>query len=661
MLTARRLFRGESLTDILASVVKETPDLSAVPRQVRPLLEACLQKDPAQRLQAIGDRRLLLAEPERQRLNWLWPTIAGAVALGAAALAWTHFREVPALLPNLRYQLTRAGDSGFLQFQISPDGRYLAFVARSGTVNRLSVRAMDSLEDREFPGTDGTTYPFWSPDSAHIAFFSQGKLKQVALGGGPAINIADAPDARGGTWGRDGSIVFAPAVTGTLLRVSASGGAATRLELPRAGSGEGDSLRFPEFLPDSDRFLYTIEARTPEGFGIYVGSINGGPPVRVLPDFSLTRFVRSPGSNAGYIFFCRQTTLMAQPFDLSSLKTNGEAFPLAEGVVHASGNSGFAEFTVSSNGVLVYAAGDNTSQEREIVWLDRSGRHGISIVKQKGITDFALSPDETRLLYSRAAQYVSGDLWLLNIAGGASQRFTFGPFSAYSPVWSPDGAIAVFTAFPEDQLYVKKVASSAKEEPLHVGGTDSYASSWSSDGKLLAFSQHGITTNDDLWLLPMGGDNKPILFKQTPYTERSPQISPDGRWIVYSSDPSGRMEIYIEPIAPGGAPRQISGEGGTNPQWRADGRELYFLSDRRMIAVDVTPGPELTFKPPHALFEEPHLDIAPMIASNVRSREITYQAKADGSQFLMLLAVDGAPMAVPPLIVVTNWQATLKK
>ena len=198
------------------------------------------------------------------------------------------------------------------------------------------------------------------------------------------------------------------------------------------------------------------------------------------------------------------------------------------------------------------------------------------ILKQKGITDFALSPDGTRLLYSLASQYVSGDLWLRDIASAASQRFTFGPFNAYSPVWSPDGATAVFTTFPADQLYVKKAASSAKEEALHVSGTNTYASSWSTAGKLLAFSQSGVTSKDDLWLLPMEGEYKPRLFKQTPYTERNPQISPDGLWIAYSSDASGRQDIYIEPIAPGGAPRQISVNGGINPQWRADGRELYF-------------------------------------------------------------------------------------
>ena len=646
MLTARRLFRGDDLTETLAAIVKEEPNLSAVPRKVRRLLEACLQKDPTRRLQAIGDRRLLLLELERRRFSWLWPVIAGITALGTAALAWTHFREVPRPLTNLRYHLTRPGDSGFTHFQISPDGHYLAFVSGSAAVDRLYVRALDSLDDREFPGTDGATYPFWSPDSAHIAFFSQGKLKQVAIAGGPATDIASAPDARGGAWGRDGSIVFAPGVTGTLVRVSASGGGAIPLPLPRAGSGERDSLRFPVFLPDSDRFFYTIEAQTREGEGIYVGSLNGDPPVRILPDLSITRFVPSPASHSmGHILFCRQTTLMAQPFDAANLKTAGEAFPLAD-QVQVSGNKGFADFTVATNGVLIYAAGGNTNQEREIVWLDRGGKRGKSVLKQKGITDFSLSPDKTKLLYSLATQYVPGDLWLRDVARGVSQRFTFGPFSAYTPLWSPDSTTAAFTAFPEDGLYAKRV-DSAKEEDWKVSATNTYATSWSADAKLLAFSRSGVTTKDDLWLLPLEGERKPRIFKQTPYNERSGQISPDGRWMVYSSDPSGRLEIYIELIAPGGAQRQVSIDGGFSPHWRVDGRELYFIADRTMMAVDVKPGPELTFSAPHELFREPTMVMD--------DRGSTYQPSNDGSQFLVLLPVGGAPIA-PPLTVVTNWQ-----
>lgn len=647
MLTARRLFQGDDLTETLAAIVKEEPNLASVPPQVRRLLEACLQKDPTRRLQAIGDRRLLLVPPEPRRSSWLWPCIAGVTALVTAALAWAHFREAPLALPSLRYHLSRPGDSGFTQFQLSPDGHYLAFVDRSAAVDRLYVRALDSLDDRQFPGTDGATYPFWSPDSAHIAFFSHGKLKQVAIAGGPPTDIADAPDARGGAWGRDGSIVFAPGVTGTLVRVSGTGGGPVPLPLPRAGSGERDSLRFPAFLPDSDLFFYTIEAQTHQGEGVYVGSLNGAPPVRILPDLSITRFVPSPNSRTrGYILFCRQTTLMAQAFDAASLKTAGEAFPLADDVQVVSGNKGFVDFTVSTNGLLIYAAGANPNQVREIVWLDRGGKRGMPVLKQKGITDFALSPDRTKLLYSLATQYVAGDLWLRDVARGVSQRFTFGPFSAYTPIWSPDSSTAAFTAFPEDRLYAKRV-DSAKEEAWKISATNTYASSWSADAKLLAFSQSGVTTKDDLWLLPLEGDRKPRIFKQTPYNERSGQISPDGRWMLYSSDPSGRLEIYIELIAPGGAQRQISVEGGFSPRWRADGRELYFISDRAMMAVDVTPGPELTFGTPHELFREP--------AMVTDDRGGTYQPSADGSQFLVLLPVGGAPIA-PPLTVVTNWQ-----
>jgi hypothetical protein len=285
----------------------------------------------------------------------------------------------------------------------------------------------------------------------------------VAVGGGPATDIADASDARGGTWGRAGTIVFAPTVTGTLFRVSATGGAAIPLKLPR--SGERDSLRFPVFLPNSDRFFYTIESQTRAGEGVFVASLSGALPVRVLPDFSITCFVPSPGSNStGVILFRRQTTLMAQQFDAAKLRTGKEAFPFADEVL-ATGNGGFADFTVSANGPLIYAAGAGPGREREIVWLERDGKRGRSILKEKGITDFTLSPDKAHLLYSRASQFVPGDLWPHDMASGVSQRFTFGPFSAFSPVWSPDSTAAVFTAFPEDGLYSKRTAG-AKEEAL---------------------------------------------------------------------------------------------------------------------------------------------------------------------------------------------------
>ena len=660
MLTRQRLFQGKDVTETLANVLKETPNLEAVPRKVRRLLEACLQKDPKQRLQSIADHHLLLTEPELQNVGSLWKAIAGATALVATtlvatAIAWVSFSKAQPIPQSLRFQLTRSSDTGFVQFQLSPDGRYLAYVA-ANAANRLCVRALDSLDEREFPGTEGTTYPFWSPDSSHIAFFAQRKLKQVALEGGPITNIADTPDPRGGAWGPNDTIVFAPKVIGTLSRVSAFGGPATEMALPRAGHGPRDSLRFPSFFPDSDRFLYTIEADTREGEGIYVGSLKGNPPIRIASDLSTTRFVRSPASKTkGFLIFRRGTALMAQRFDAANLKTNGEAFRLADQVPD-SGNVSNVAFTVSANGILMYQSNEGVPQEHEIVWLDSSGKRGKTLLKQKGVLDFALSDDKNQLIYSMSSQRATGDLWLLDIARGASQRFTFGPSSAFAPIWSPDNNTVAFTVYPEDQLYTKATRTSAMEVPLRISGTNTIASSWSADGRFLVFSQTGATTRNDIWLLPLDGDRKPKLFKQTPFAEEEGKISPDGRWMAYTSDASGQREVYIEAMATGGLQRQISVAGGNNPRWRADGMELYFVSDRKVMGVAVeqtqTPNSELSLGMPRKLFGDLDLIVSDLTSS--------YEPSADGREFLALIRSNPAP-AVPPLTVVTNWQTAFGK
>ena len=659
MLTGKHLFQGNDLTETLANVVKESPDLETVPYRVRHLLGACLQKDPKNRLQAIADQHLLLADPEErpQSRVYLWPVLGGVAALIAFALAWDRFHEMPPASPTLRFQLTRPNGAEFAQFQLSPNGRFLAFVsADSG--NRLFVRALDSLEEHDFPGTDGSTYPFWSPDSKHIAFFSQRKLKRVAVGGGPVTNITDAPDGRGGAWGPEDTIVYAPAVTGTLFRVSAAGGPATTMDLPRIGSNDRDSLRFPSFIPDSDRFLYTLEAATRDREGIYVGSLRGDSPVCIASELSTTRFVRSAGSKSkGFILFRRATTLMAQPFDAAKLKTTGEAFRLADQVPD-SGNVANVAFTVSADGTLMYFSNIGAEIEHEVIWLDRSGQRGRSLLKQKGITDFALSPDHSQLMYSMSSQRIMGDLWLLDMARGAPQRFTFGPFNTFSSIWSPDNSEVVMTVFPEDRLYLKSTQSTAKEEPLPVTGSNSVATSWSADGSFIVYSQTSVATRDDIWLLPLGGDRKPELFKQTIFSENEGQISPDGHWMAYTSDASGQHEVYLEPKAAGGRQRQISVGGGKHPRWRADGLELYFLTDRKMMAVSMNPriaaNEELTVGTPQLLFDELYL----YVSDDGRA---SYHPSIDGKEFLALIpASNGAP-TIPPLNVVTNWQSAYEK
>jgi Tol biopolymer transport system component len=294
---------------------------------------------------------------------------------------------------------------------------------------------------------------------------------------------------------------------------------------------------------------------------------------------------------------------------------------------------------------LLYLSGGVGAQEREIAWLDRSGRRTKTLLKQKGVSSFALAPDGARVAYIIGGSEAAGDVWLHDVAHGTAQRFTFGPYRAQWPLWSADSTAVVFSALPVYELFRKSVQTSAKEESLKIVGTNTHVSSWQNDGKLLAYSQTGDSTKDDLWLLPLEGDQKPKLFKQTPFAERGGQISPDGRWMVYNSDASGRGEVYIEPMPSGGAQRQISVGGGTSPAWRKDGRELYFVAGTKLMAVDVQPGPDLAFGTPHELFSS-------NLISEPRKRAV--YPNADGSQFLALLPVGEAP-AAPPLTVVTNW------
>jgi eukaryotic-like serine/threonine-protein kinase len=670
LLTGKQTFHGEEVTDILAAVVRAEPDWNSLPATtppaIRNLLRRCLQKDARKRLRDAGDARIEIEEAlsgapvahavapasAEQRHPFALIAVVALLLVALAGLSFVHFRETPAMVQTLRYQISLPDNAEFSMFQISPDGRYLAYRRRTGN-NRLFVRALDSLDEHEIPGTEGVNDPFWSPDSTHIAFFAQGELKKVALSGGPATNIADAPDPRGGTWGPDGTIIFAPVVNGGLSRVSPStGGPATSLKLPVA---DKDSLRFPAFLPNLGRFFYVYANQGgPKAgeAGLYVGFLDGTPPVRILPDMTTAAFVPSPGSNtSGHLLFRRDTTLMAEPFDAAAMKATGEALPLADPIPDMS-RIPDAAFTVSANGIMVYLSGGGASQEREITWLDRAGKRGKSLLKQKGIDSFALSPNGAQVVYSTGSQTVTGDLWLYDVAHGTTQRFTFGPFSAQWPLWSPDSAAVVFSAVPGGEIYRKATQNSAKEESLGVRGTNTLVTSWLGDGKVLAYSQTGDTTKDDLWLLPLDGDRKPKLFKQTPFNETAGQISPDGRWMVYSSDASGRSEIYIEPMPAGGAQRQISVGGGQNPVWRNDGRELYFVSGNKLMAVDVKPGSDLTFGTPHELFGGSNL------ITSTRRRAV--YPSADGSQFLALLPVGDAP-AAQPITVVTNWQTLLKK
>jgi eukaryotic-like serine/threonine-protein kinase len=668
LLTCKKAFDGEDVTEILATVVKTEPDWSLLPEgtpaAIRTLLKRCLRKDKRQRIPDAGAARIEIedvlsgaapTEPvaarQRQQLPVAWVALAGVLLVAFAALAFVHFRETPPPQRVVRFQIPLPEKAMGAIFQLSPDGKSLAFTATEGGRRKLWVRPIDSLAAQAVPGTEDATYVFWSPDSAYLAFFVPGKLKKIALSGGPAQTICDAPDGRGGSWNNEGDIIFSPGPGAAILRVSAAGGvptAVTKLVSP-------DELhRYPVFLPDNKHFLYLVSLGKPEVRGINVGSLDGSPSVHILSDDSSAVYAPSEvsGSN-GFLLFRREDTLMAVPFDPARQRATGEVFPVAEGV-GAAGNTNNAAFSISSHGVLAYATGAVGLRGTEIVWLDRTGKRSGDVGQQGRISGAALSPDGKTILTSIfSAGGDTSDLWLLDVARGVSSRITFRPGTSADGIWSPDGSTI---AFESDNLsiYRKPANGSGKEEMLMSGGINNRPTDWSRDGKYVVYANSiGGASNYNLWLLPMEGDHKPVSYLQSPFNEVDAQFSPDGHWMAYASNESGQPQVYVQSIPASGAKWQISPAGGVQPRWGRDGKELFYISaEQKLMAVPVKSGATIEAGTPQPLF-----DIDPIFPPLVG--RFAYQPAADGKRFLVLAVAGGA--ASPPINVVLNWQAGLKK
>jgi Tol biopolymer transport system component len=676
MLSGKQAFHGEDVTDILAAVVRAEPDWQALPPatplKVRDLLRRCLKKDKTLRLRDAGDARIEIHEiltappvtdsPSPQpRSAFPWIAATAALLIALAALSFVHFREVPAPQPSTRFQVPPPEQSVITMFNLSPDGRYIVAVALSEGRNRLWIRPLDSLQWQLLQGTDDASYPFWSPDGANIGFFAQGKLKKIAVTGGPPQTLCDAPGGRGGTWSAAGLVLFAPNLTGGLYKVSAAGGVpepATKF----TASGPSDSQRYPEFLPDGLHFLYLHQTDQKETGGIYVGSLDRAQPNRVLADQSNAVYVpsASPRTN-GYLLFRREGSLMAQPFDPDRLRLDGQMFPVAE-QVGTSVNVGMAAFSPSQNGLLSYRTG-GTPGNREFVWTDRAGKRLGAVTKPALVRSGALSPDEKRLAFGISNE--SGDLsnlWLQDINRGVISRFTFEAGVSYSPVWSRDGNQIIFThrdAGAQDAIYQRAVTGTGKAEMIRPTALNTSTWDWSPDGKFILYSDYQDKTKYDLWLLPLEGDHKPVPYLQTPFSEFCAQFSPDGRWIAYVSDESGRFEVYVQTVPASGPKWQISSAGGDFPRWRRDGKELYFIAaDQQLMAVPVKTGSGSsgTFEPgaPQQLFRIEPVGAAPTATS-------PYQPTANGERFLVNVQAGGEGTQAPPITVVLNWTAGLKK
>ncbi len=668
MLSGARAFGGDNPASIIAAIMEREPEPLKTTPPLDRVIRKCLAKNPDDRFQTARDAKTALVwametttspppgHAATSRVGLLWMAATAAFALIAAALAFVHFREAPPQTPlSARFQVDPPERFGGF-FQISPDGRYLAMVAQ----RKLWIRPLGSLEAKALDGVEDPAYPFWSPDSASVGFFAQGKLKKIALNDGAVQTLCDAPDGRGAAWSRDRIIVFS-LLQGGLQRVSAAGGAVTSITKPSPISQ--DTQRYPVFLPDGRRFLFAYLAGKAETAGIYVGSLDGSPPVRIVPDESNPGYAPGPVPNAGgYLLFVRERTLMAQPFDARALRTTGEMFPVVQQVSNSVNTNNFA-FSLSANGVMAYRAGPVNSLE--LAWVDRAGNRLDAVSQVFQLRGFALAPDQTRLavaadVIEKGAYYA--DIWRLETLRGTPSRFTYGPAPGWNfPVWSPDGNQIAYSTFQNvgfDSYEIRRKPwnMAGKEEVLLRSGSIVYLRDWSPDGKWLLY-----TVSGNLWLLPLEGDRKPIPFAQTPAaTEDFGQFSPDGKWTAYVSNESGQNQVYVQPLPATGAKWQLSIAGGSYPRWRSDGKELFFIAaDGKLMTVPIAAAGARSAAngafesgAPQALFDVSVISIG-------GGFPYTYQPGEGGQRFLMALPPGG--QKPPPITMVLNWQAGLKK
>ncbi len=464
---------------------------------------------------------------------------------------------------------------------LAPDGSRLAFIARdSSGQSRLWVRPLDAFAVTPLPGTENSSFPFWSPDSRFVAFFADGKLKKIDASGGPAQVICDAPEARGGSWSRDGVIVFAKVVDGPLFRVSASGGVSSALTKLDPARGE-TSHRWPFFLPDGRHFLYLVanfaSPGTVPGMGVYIRALDSNEETLVSPARSSMAFVSSSaGGSRGILLFFRDGNLMAQPFDGKAVF--GDPLPIAEEIQYFP-QTQYALFSVSRDRALVYQA-RSASGVSQLEWFDRSGRQIGSLGGPANQANPRISPDGKRVaLDITDPQSGNTDVWIYEASGGIPSRFTSHPSLDENPIWKPDGSRIVFCSLRQGHpdLYQKASTGAGGDEPLLVSKSTKYPLDWSLDGRSILFRSIDENTNFELWRLSVGGGQAPVPYLKNTFGFSHAQFSPDGKWVAYASNESGKWEVYVSAFPDPGGNWKISSAGGTEPRWRRDGKELFYL------------------------------------------------------------------------------------
>jgi serine/threonine-protein kinase len=670
MLTGTRLFAGESVSHVLAGVLKDAPDLAALPAatplRIVDLVRRCLRKKPRERLQAIGDARVViddvLADPHaedratvrevpaalaaprrRSRLAWL-VAMAGLATATLFATLW--FRSGGSVSGGRVFHaalLAPVGTGFGDTFALSPDGRRIVFEAldRKTGGRTLWLRELDHGEATRLAPTEGGEMPFWSPDGAQLGFFAEGKLQRLDLRSGSAQTICDAPTPRGGAWGPDGRIVFSASFRAGLSAVAAGGGAPRPLTELDAARHE-KSHRFPVFLPGGKTILFL--AQTAEG-----GTRNDESTIEALELASgkRTRLIAANSSPffspPGQILFWHDGTLLAQRFDATRLKLSGEPAAVAAPVALTQNEQVLA--AVSQEGTLVYLEGSRGTYS-SLVWLDRQGL-GIELIRGRelfarlALSNLALSHDGTRLIYSAISSgQGAADLWSLDLVRRSVSRLTFEEGAEVDAVWSRDDRAVYYRSDLRNDGTIFRRAADGSGAAEEIGTTPSgiWPLAASGDGRWLVIGTVGATTGRDLLRFDLATRELTPLVETSSFDEY-PALSPDDRLLAYASEQSGRWEVYAKALGGGQGTWQISTEGGLRPRWRADGRELYFLArPDRVMAVDVEPGAVPRFSAPRELFRQPieDFDVAP-----------------DGQRFVALRTADADLNR--PLTLITSW------
>jgi Tol biopolymer transport system component len=504
---------------------------------------------------------------------------------------------------------------------------------------------MDTGELLPIPNTEGAVRPFWSPNSREIAFFANGKLKKVAVGGGPVQPLCDVANPQGGSWGADGVIVFSPGRGISIQRVSSSGGMAIDVTTTK-----GD-LESPVFLPDGRRFLYVARGGTAASSGVFVASVDGSENRRLLSDVSRTVFAPSTeGHRTGHLLFIRDNVLMAAPFDASRAQLPGDASPVAAGVVSA---------TASANGILVYDSGRaEAAAVNQLGWYDPNGKLLFPVSAPGAVFEPAIAHDEKSVAFRRATNGKS-DIWVHDLDRGRETRITQNSSSA-APFWSRQDDRIVFLLSAQNgasELYQRLSNGSGRDEPLLRGEISLWPSQWSRDGRYIVYFEIRSKNNRDIWVLPTEGNRRPIPFLTTDADEYMGQLSPDSHWMAFTSDKSGRRDVYVRPFPSGEGEWIISVAGGRAPRWRGDGNELFFVAeDGSMTAVPVKriigAKPSFEAGTPVKLFDA-------NLAHAGLDTAFEYDVTFDGNRFLIDTGPRGAPAA--QLTAVVNWEAGLGK